>query len=101
MTIRKLDATAWMVYGVGSSGYVLMIPVIGYATYFHTQVAGGGPEAATYWSLAVAGALHRDRAGRAAAGSFRGRQGKAKADPCAADRACLCLDGGLDARPSR
>lgn len=57
MTIRRLDATAWMVYGVGSSGYGLMIPTIGYATYFHTQVAGGGPEAATYWSLAVAGAL--------------------------------------------
>jgi len=55
--IRKLGATAWVVYGVGSSGYVLMIPVIGYATYFHTQVAGGGPEAATYWAVAVAGAL--------------------------------------------
>ena len=37
MTIRKLGATAWVVYGVGSSGYVLMIPVIGYATYFHTR----------------------------------------------------------------
>ncbi|MEQ1941923.1 MFS transporter [Mesorhizobium sp. VNQ89] len=57
MTIHKLGAAAWVVYGVGSSGYVLMIPVIGYATYFHTQVAGGGPEAATYWALAVAGAL--------------------------------------------
>jgi len=55
--IRKLGATAWVVYGVGSSGYVLMIPVIGYATYFHTQVAGGGPEAATYWAVAVAGSL--------------------------------------------
>jgi UMF1 family MFS transporter len=57
MKVRKLAATAWVVYGVGSSGYVLMIPVIGYATYFHTQVAGGGPEAATYWAVAVAGAL--------------------------------------------
>jgi len=56
-TVRKLGATAWVVYGVGSSGYVLMIPVIGYATYFHTQIAGGGPEAATYWAVAVAGAL--------------------------------------------
>jgi len=57
MTIRKLGATAWMVYGVGSSGYALMIPTIGYATYFHAQVAGGGPEASTYWAVAVAGSL--------------------------------------------
>lgn len=56
-TISKLGATAWVVYGVGSSGYILMIPVIAYATYFHTQVAGGGPEASTYWAVAVASAL--------------------------------------------
>lgn len=55
--IRKLGATAWVVYSLGSSGYVLMIPVIAYATYFHTQVAGGGPEASTYWAVAVASSL--------------------------------------------
>ncbi|MCX7305511.1 MAG: MFS transporter [Hyphomicrobiales bacterium] len=53
----KFAVAAWVAFGVGSSGYLLMIPTIGYATYFHTQVAGGGVKAATYWAIAVAIAL--------------------------------------------
>lgn len=54
---RKLAVTAWVAYGVGSSGYMLMVPTIGYATYFHAQVAGSGPHAAIYWAIAVSSAL--------------------------------------------
>ena len=48
---------AWTVYGMGSSAYLLMIPTIGYATYFHDQVAGDRTYASALWAIAVACAL--------------------------------------------
>src|SRR5689334_11293115 len=73
---RGVTIAAWIVYGMGSSAYLLMIPTIGYATYFHTQVAQDGPQAASLWAIAVAIALviagiiapflgaHADRTGK-------------------------------------
>ena len=54
---NKLRIAAWTAYGAGSSGYVLMIPAIGYAAYFHSQVAGNDARASTLWAVAVASAL--------------------------------------------
>jgi len=48
---------AWIVYGMGSSGYLLMIPVIGYATYFHAEIARGRTDADTLWAGAAAASL--------------------------------------------
>jgi UMF1 family MFS transporter len=53
----RLKIAAWILYGAGSSGYVMMVPTIGYAAYFHSQVAGNDPQAASLWAVAVAGAL--------------------------------------------
>ncbi len=46
--------SAWIAYGMGSSGYLLMIPTIGFATYFHAEIARGRPNADSLWAAAVA-----------------------------------------------
>jgi UMF1 family MFS transporter len=46
--------SAWIAYGMGSSGYLLMIPTIGFATYFHAEIAQGRSDADTLWAAVVA-----------------------------------------------
>jgi UMF1 family MFS transporter len=46
--------SAWIAYGMGSSGYLLMIPVIGFATYFHAEIAQGRADADSLWAAVVA-----------------------------------------------
>jgi len=49
-----MPISAWITYGMGSSGYLLMIPTIGFATYFHAEIAKGRPDAASLWAAAIA-----------------------------------------------
>lgn len=49
-----MGISAWIAYGMGSSGYLLMIPTVGFATYFHAEIAKGRPDAASLWAAAVA-----------------------------------------------
>lgn len=47
-------AAAWIVYDVGSSAYLLLIPAVGYAVFYRQLVCGGGPGADVRWGTAVA-----------------------------------------------
>ncbi|MBX3581983.1 MAG: MFS transporter [Rhizobiaceae bacterium] len=50
----KTGVAGWIAYGMGGSGYLLMIPTIGYAAYFRTQVVADERYADALWALAVA-----------------------------------------------
>jgi len=53
-TAGMMRIAAWIAYGMGSSGYLLMIPTIGFATYFHAEIAQGSPNADGLWAAVVA-----------------------------------------------
>ncbi|MBL8894072.1 MAG: MFS transporter [Rhizobiales bacterium] len=49
-----MPISAWIAYGMGSSGYLLMIPTIGFAAYFHAEIAEGRADADSLWAAVVA-----------------------------------------------
>ncbi|MBL8908082.1 MAG: MFS transporter [Rhizobiales bacterium] len=53
-TTGIMRISAWIAYGMGSSAYLLMIPTIGFATYFHAEIARGRPDADSLWAAVVA-----------------------------------------------
>jgi len=44
---------AWILYDIGSSGYIFLIPGIAYAIFFREQVCGGGADCDGQWGLLV------------------------------------------------
>ncbi|MBE9204154.1 MFS transporter [Synechocystis salina LEGE 06099] len=50
---EKKSLLAWVLYDVGSSGYIFLVPGIAYAIFFRQTVCGGGPECDAQWGSLV------------------------------------------------
>jgi UMF1 family MFS transporter len=50
---RKQAIIAWILYDIGSSGYIFLIPGMAYAIFFREQVCGGGSTCDGQWGLLV------------------------------------------------
>lgn len=50
---RNRAIIAWILYDIGSSGYIFLIPGIAYAIFFREQVCGGGADCDGQWGLLV------------------------------------------------
>jgi UMF1 family MFS transporter len=50
---RNKAIASWILYDVGSSGYIFLIPGITYAIFFREQVCGGGTACDGQWGLLV------------------------------------------------
>lgn len=52
--LLRVSIAGWIAYGMGGSGYLLMIPKIDYAAYFRTQVVADERYGDALWAMAVA-----------------------------------------------
>ncbi len=50
---KKKSVLAWILYDIGSSGYIFLVPGIAYAIFFRQTVCGGGPECDAQWGSLV------------------------------------------------
>jgi UMF1 family MFS transporter len=50
---RNKVIVAWILYDIGSSGYIFLIPGMAYAIFFREQVCGGGADCDQQWGLLV------------------------------------------------
>ncbi|UAJ73373.1 hypothetical protein IQE94_03370 [Synechocystis sp. PCC 7339] len=51
--VPKKSIFAWILYDIGTSGYIFLVPGIAYAIFFRQTVCGGGPECDAQWGSLV------------------------------------------------
>ena len=54
---RNRSVTAWILYDIASSSYVLLIPSVAFAVYYRQVVCGGTAQCDAYWALLTSLAL--------------------------------------------